>query len=248
MRPGGMSPITNLVAIVRSSPPSVAARLISELPKDRMLDVVTVLDSGSIVRLLAAADTGLRATLMDALPPDRLSSLASTIPPEILLSLPNEGLTALANGLPSAVVSHLLGLMRDERRAAFLGALEPAVAFAALSLEYQTEVANALARANLRVTVPSGVPAGVVLGQGNQWQVVVAARYHDDGTKALRDAEATAHQLRVRGALSVTNLRPASDVVAYCRESQRLGHAVDAISWTSVKHDNLLIRTLVSLL
>ncbi|HCT80784.1 MAG TPA: hypothetical protein DGG94_08335 [Micromonosporaceae bacterium] len=251
MLPGGMTPVVQLVAIIRNASPRDAAQLLKDMPVDRLPVVTAAMGPGEVARLLWAAPVDFRGALIDALTTEQLLEVLraqQTNQAVTLLSmLPDERLGVVAESLSDKVVAALLTRLPDSRQAAVLEAMDPAKGFAALSRRYEQEVADSLVRANVEVTFPNGAPNGIVLVQGLGWRIVVAARYGDDGTIALRDAEDGAYRLEANGALSVTNLRPADAVVGHCRELRIQGQAVDAMRWTDTQHDGVLKRILVSL-
>jgi hypothetical protein len=251
MLPGGITPVTQLIAMIRSTPPQGAVGLLKAMPADRLGVVIAAMGSADIARLLPVAPPDFGGTLLDALSVEQLIKLLRTDSTDravgLLLMLPYERLSAVVEGLPDDEVVVLLTRLPVDGQTALLAAMDPRRGYAALSRRYEQDVADALARANLDVTVPPGAPSGVVLVQGLGWHIVVAAHYGDDGRIALRDAEEGAYRLRANGALSVTDHQPAEDVVRYCRESQREGRLVDAATWIDARYDGSLTRTLVSL-
>lgn len=189
--------------------------------------------------------------LIDALSVEQLIKLFRTDSTDqavgLLLMLSHDRLSAVVDGLPDEDVVVLLTRLPVDQQIALLEVMDPRRAYAALSRRYEHGVADALARANVDVTIPEGTPSGVVLVQGLGWRIVVAARYGDDGRIAVRDAEEGAYRLRANGALSVTDHQPAEDVVRYCRESRHDDRPVDAVTWIDTRYDGSLTRTLVSL-
>jgi hypothetical protein len=251
MLPGGMVPVRQLVAIVRSTPPRGAAGLLVALPADRLRLVISELSPADIARLLPAAPAHFREMVIDLLSAEQLSGLLRTNSTGeavgLLVTLSHERLSVLVDGLPDQVVALLLESLPAERQVALLEVMDPHRGRAVLSGKYEHEVAGALARANFCVTVPDGAPSGILLVQGLGWRIVVAVRYDDDGRTGVRDAEEGAFRLRANGALSVTDRQPASEVVQYCQESRRQGRPVDAVAWIDSRYDGSLKRTLVAL-
>ena len=226
MLPGGMMPITQLIAMVRSTQPRQAVGLLAAMPADRMPAVVAELTTADLIRLLPAADNELRARLMGLLNTEQLADLTRALP------------TAEAVGM-------LSGLPLDQVRA--VADRLPQQAQAARADTYQREVAEALARANADVIIPADAPPGIVLVQLFGWQITVAARRDDDGRVAVRDAEDAAYRLRANAALAVTDHQPANDVLDYCDEARQQGRPISAVGWVDYRHDGYLKRALVSL-
>lgn len=125
--------------------------------------------------------------------------------------------------------------------------MEPASKLAALSRRYENDVAAALARANTEVTFPAGAPAGIVVVQGLSWRILVAARYGDDGTSAVKEAEDGAARMRTNGSLAIVNRTPADEAIRHCRQALAEGRAVAVTRWADTRDDGSLKRSLVSL-
>lgn len=215
------------------------------------LPIPAAMSPSDIALLLPAAAPDFRGALIDALTMEQLLEVLRALQPNqavtLLSILPDERLGVVAESLPDKLVAALLTSLPESRQTALLEAMDPGKGFAALSRRYEQEVADSLVRANVEVTVPNGAPSGIVLVQGLGWRIVVAARYGDDGTIALPDAEGGAHRLGANGALSVTSLKPADGVIDHCRRTRLEGQAVDAMKWTDSQHDGILKRALVSL-
>nr|MDT0663041.1 hypothetical protein [Micromonospora sp. DSM 115978] len=251
MLPGGMMPVNQLIAMIRSTPPRSGASLLTAMPADRLPLVVGALTPADLLRLMPALRPDLRANVLAAMPADRLAELVQTLPTDqavgLLTELPPDRLPGVAAALPDRVVPALLGALPNGRREALLATMAPTQTASALSVGYQREVTEALLRANADVSVPPGTPAGIVLVQNLGWRIVVAARYGDDGSVAVRDAEDAAYHLRASGALSVTDGTPSAEVVRYCRDAQQAGRPLDTAVWADARHDGQLKRTLVGL-
>jgi hypothetical protein len=251
MLPGGITPVTQLIALIRSAPPRGAAGLLAAMPADRLPIVVAAMNPADIARVLPATRTDLRDMLLAALSSDQLTELVQTIAADqavnLLPALPSHRLTSLVDRLPDPFVSDLLTRMPATGQRTLLAAMQPRRAWEVLARAYERNVAAALTRGNANVTVAHDPPRGTLLVQNLGWRIVVAPRYGDDGRVAIRDAEETAYRLRAHGALAVTDHEPNDDVVRYCRESRRQGRPIDAVAWTAAQDDNAVKRTLVGL-
>lgn len=251
MLPGGMMPITQLIAMVRSTSPRQAVGLLAAMPADRIPVAVAELTTTDLVRLLPAAGDDLRSRLIGLLSTDQLADLARAMPTAeavaMLNRLPAEQVHAVADRLPQPTVAALLTAMPADRQTDLLSVMRPQQAHAAWAGTYQREVAEALARANAEVSIPANAPPGIVLVQIFGWQITVAARCDDDGRVAVRDAEDAAYRMRANAALAVTDYQPATDVLDYCDEARRQGRPISAVSWVDDRHDGFLKRALVSL-
>jgi len=251
MLPGGMVPVTQLIAMIRSTPPQSAAGLLTAMPADRLPIVIAEMRPADIARLLPATRPDFRDTLLATLSADQSIDLVKATSTDqavtLLSTLPQERLDSVVGGLPNPVVSVLVATLPSNRRSALLASMDPRRAHAVLSRTYEHDVAQALARSNVDVTIPDGAPDGILFVRTLGWRIAVAARFGDDGRVAVRDAEDAAYRLRANGALSVTSRQPAKDVVRYCHESQRQGRPVDAVAWIDTWQDGALKRTLVGL-
>lgn len=251
MLPGGMMPITQLIAMVRSTPPRQAVGLLAAMPADRIPVVVAELTTADLIRLLPAASGDLRARLMGLLSTEQLADLVRALPTaeavDMLSKLPLDQVRAVADRLPQPTLAALLSALPTEIQTELLSVMRPQQAQAAWAGTYQREVAEALARANAEVSIPADAPPGIVLVQLFGWQITVAARRDDDGRVAVRDAEDAAYRLRANAALAVTDYQPATDVLDYCDEARRQGRPISAVGWVDNRHDGYLKRALVSL-
>lgn len=252
MLPGGMMPVTQLIAMIRSSPAKSAIGLLTSMPADRMPHVIAGLAPRDIARLLPLMRPEFLGMLAVSLTPEQLSGLIELTTPEqavaLVSALPTERFTAVGGGLSDQAVLTLLAELPEDRQSALRAALDPHRLHAALSTVYERDVAAALARANAEVSVPEGAPRGTVVARTLGWRIVVAARFGDDGRVAIRDAEAVAYRLRATGALSVTNYQPADDVLHYCHEARLQGRPIGAVAWVDLRHDGTLKRALVHLI
>ncbi|MDG4829417.1 hypothetical protein O7627_08880 [Solwaraspora sp. WMMD1047] len=243
--------MTQLVAMIKSTPPSSAAGLLTAMPADRLPLVVGALPPADVLRLLPALRPDTRAAVLAVLSIDQLAAMLRILPGDqavsLLTELPAGRLPAVAGAVPDGLVPALLATLPPERRDGLLAAMDPRQARAALATGYQRDVFEALVRANAEVSVPPGTPDGIVLVQNLGWRIVVAARYGDDGSVAVRDAEDAAYRMRASGALSVTNGEPAAEVLRYCRDAQRAGRPLETAVWADARHDGQLKRTLVGL-
>ena len=251
MLPGGMMPVTQLVAMIRSTPPQSAAGLLTAMPADRIPVVVAAMRPADIARVLPATRAELRDAMIAALSTAQLAELLCTVSTgqvaTLVPALPAGRLTEVVDAMPDPVVSDLIGKVPREAQDALLAVMHWRRAHAVLARTYEQGVAGALARGNANVTVVDSPPCGTLLVQNLGWRIVVAARYGDDGRVAVHDAEEAAYRLRAHGALGVTDHEPTGDVVRYCRESQRQGRPVDAVAWIDAEDDNAVKRTLVGL-
>jgi Mg/Co/Ni transporter MgtE len=246
-----MMPVTQLIAMMRRTPPQSAVGLLTAMPADRLPVVIAAMAPPDVARLLPATGPDLRDALIDALSASRLAEVMQAVPTDqavaVLRALPPDRLRAVVDGLPDESVSVLLATLPKDRQAALVDGMDPHRVYAVLSRTYEHNVAQALRRSNADVTVPDDAPGGILLVQTLGRRVAVAARYGDDGRVAVRDAEDAAYWLRASAALSVTNHQPREDVVRYCHESQRAGRPIDAVAWIDTWQDSALNRTLVRL-
>jgi hypothetical protein len=251
MLPGGMMPIVQLIAIVRSVPPQHAANLLRELPEDRLLAIVAGIGPSGVARLLTGANAEVSATLIGTLSESQLFDVLRTQSESestrLLTWLPEPRLRAIVATMRDEKIVALLGALPESRQATVLEAMDPERRHAILSRKYEHEVADALLRANVEVSVPDQEPPGIMVAQGLGRRIVVAAGYDDDGTSSVPAAEACAYRLGANAALSVTSLRPSDAVAGYCRDAQAQGRPLDAVTWTGERHDGQLKRMLVSL-
>ncbi|WFE27907.1 hypothetical protein O7623_01480 [Solwaraspora sp. WMMD791] len=244
-------PITQLIAMVRSTSPRQAVGLLAAMPADRIPVAVAELTTSDLIRLLPAASDDLRAKLMRLLSTEQLGDYARSLPTAeavaVLSRLPVEQVRAVADRLPQPTMAALLTALPTDQQTELLSVMRPQQAQAAWAGTYQREVAEALARANAEVSIPADAPPGIVLVQLFGWQITVAARRDDDGRIAVRDAEDAAYRLRANAALAVTDYQPASDVLDYCDEARKQGRPISAVGWVDNRHDGYLKRALVSL-
>jgi hypothetical protein len=251
MLAGGMTPVTQLIALIRNTTPHNAAGLLAAMPADRLPVVVAAMRPADIARVLPATRTDLREMLINALSADQLTELVQLTTTgnavNLLPALPRDRLTSVLDGLPDPLVSDLLIRMPESGQRALLAAMRPRRAHEMQAGMYERNVADALTRSNANVTVAYEPPRGILLVQNLGWRIVVAPRYGDDGRIAIRDAEEVAYRLRAQGALAVTDHQPNDDVVCYCRESQRQGRPIDAVAWTTSQDDSAVKRRLVGL-
>ena len=244
-------PVTQLVALIRSSPPKGAAGLLTAIPADRLPVVVAAMRPADIGRVLPATRADVRGSLVELISAAQLTELLQTAPTDqavvLLSALPPERLGTVVDDLDDHVVAALLGRLPEHGQHAVFAVMGRRRGYAVRSQMYVNDVADALARANADVGVPDGTPNGILLVHKLGWRIAVAARYGDDGRVAVRDAEEGAYRLRATGALAVTDHQTAEDVVRYCHESQRQGRPIDAVVWADTDHDSPLKRTLVRL-
>lgn len=244
-------PIVQLIGIVRGVSPRQAVDVLGGVPQDRLTAVLDALGPAEIARLLSAASGQFHATLIEALSEARLLDVLRTQSDanatSLLTGLPDARLEAVIATLPDSVVVMLLTTLPEHRQSRLLDAMTPEQRATVLSRQYENAVADALARANMDLSIPAGQPHGTVLAQGLGWRIAVTAGYADDGTAAVHDAESAAVRVGANAALAVTQLRPSDSVVAYCRHARELGRPVDVVMWSGRPHDGQLKRTLASL-
>jgi hypothetical protein len=247
-----MTPVVQVAAMIRGTPPASAIGLLTGMPADRLRHVIAALAPRDIARLLPAMRPDLRFTVVASLSGEQLGGLAQLIPAgqlsALLNALPMERLLSLAPALPDHLVATLLTDLPEERRTALREAVDPHRLDAAMSGAYERAVVTALRRANAEVFVPEGLPRGVVLARTVGRPVVVAASFTDDGRRTVRDAEHVAFRREAGAALSVTREEPADDVLAYCRRARREGRPVEAVGWVDNRDDGLLKRALATLI
>lgn len=249
---GGMAPVTQLVAMIRSTPARNAVGLLAGTPADRMPHVVAALTPRDIARLLPAMRPEQRESLTVLLSAEQVIGLIELMPTAqavtLLTSLPVERMPAVCGPLSDQLVLALLAAeLPTDRREAVQAAVNPRQLRMALSVEYERDVVAALGRTNVEITVPQDAPAGTLMVRALGRHISVAIRYGDDGRMAVRDAEAVAYRIRAAGALAVTNEQPAEDVLRYCHDTRLQGRQIGAIAWVDGRHDGLLKRALVSL-
>jgi hypothetical protein len=248
---GGMMPIVQLIDIVRSVPPRDAANLLREMPQDRLVAVIEGIGPGGVARLLTGATGDFRATLVAALSEsqllDVLRALSESEATRLLTTLPEQRLHMVVGTMRDEGVARLLSVLPEGRQTEVLEAMDPGRRHAALSRKYEADVAEALRRANVEVSLPTKEPPGILLAQGLGWLIAIAAGYGDDGTRSVPAAEAGALRMGANAALSITSLRPSDAVVDHCRGVRAQGRPLDAVIWTEERHDGQLKRTLVSL-
>lgn len=253
MLPGGVTPVVQLVAMIRNASPTAAAGLLMAAPADRLPHVIAAMSPADLARLLQAARPDLDRRLAQALPADQLIWVVHAVPVEravaLLSTLPADRLNPLIGALPDQITSALFAALPDERRAGMATVMEPGQAQAGLAQQYVREVADALIRMNISVMIPEGGTGNILLAQTLGWRMVVAPLHDDDGTVSTRDAESAAYQLGAKGGLAVTGQSPSEGAIRYCRASGSHGRpAVNAVLWTDNRHDGELARSLVSLL
>jgi hypothetical protein len=247
MLPGGMMPVTQLTAMLRGSSPKAAASLLLAMPTERLPTIVAALRPGDLARLVPAMPPRDRGTVIAALTPEHLLGLMTTTTVEqaavLVPDVPTERLAAVADRLSDERIAALLARLPRDEQTRLRTVTNPERARPVLALAYERDVAEALARANVEVAIPPGEAHGIMMVTGLRWRIAVAARYGDDGCVAVRDAEDVAYRLRAHGALSITDLPPADEVVRYCREARSVG----AVTWTGSHDDGRLARALVTL-
>ncbi|MET7397479.1 hypothetical protein ABZS66_28725 [Dactylosporangium sp. NPDC005572] len=247
MLPGGMMPVTQLVAMIRSSPPKSAAGLLMAMPAERLPVVTAAMRPADVARLVPALRPESQRQLVHALGPDHLFEVIRTVPLEqataLLALVPPERLAPVVAGLSDSALAALLGSLPAAERQRIESVADPRREHRVLGLAYGDAIARALVRGNLEVTAERDT----LLITKARWRVAVAARHGDDGRVAVRDAEDTAYRCRATGALAVTDVPAADDVLRYCREAREDGRPLSAVTWVDERHDGNLIRSVVSL-
>ncbi|MFB9444701.1 hypothetical protein Dvina_22565 [Dactylosporangium vinaceum] len=247
MLPGGMMPVAQLVTMLRSSPASSAAGLLQAMPADRLPIVAAALKPADLVRIVPALRPEARRGLLQALEPDCLSAVIRGVPPQqaatLLPLVPAERLAPVVAGLSDGALAEVLGGLTPEQRQRVESVAAPGRERKVLGLRYGESVARALVRGNVHVAVYSDT----MLVTKGRWRIAVAARLGDDGRVAVRDAEDTAYKVRADGALAVTDVAAAADVVQYTRETSDAGRPLETVVWVDERHDGHLMRALVSL-
>ena|SRR6266542_1328132 len=104
MLPGGMMPVTHLIAMIRSTPAQNAADLLKALPADRLPIVIAAMRPVDIARVLPAAPADFRDTLVAVLSANQLVELVRTAPTgravALLSRLPDERLSLPSTACP----------------------------------------------------------------------------------------------------------------------------------------------------
>src|SRR4051812_13003171 len=93
MLPGGMLPVTQVVAMIRSSPPKSAAGLLMAMPAERLSIVVAAMRPADLIRLVPALQPAARRSLLQVLGPEHLF--------EVIRSAPLDQATALVPMVPA---------------------------------------------------------------------------------------------------------------------------------------------------
>jgi hypothetical protein len=248
MFPGGTMPVTQLIAMIRNSPPRSAAGLLMAMPAERLPAVAAALRPADLVRLIPALKPEARRGLIQALGPEQLFDVISGVPVDeaavLVPMVPSERLGPIVAGLSDGALAALLGGLPPDQRQRVESVADPRRERQVRDLEYGDAVTRALVRGNFQVTRHNDS----MLVTNARWRIAVAARHGDDGRVAVRDAEDTAYKLRTHGALAVSSVAAADDVLRYCRQSRADGRPLETVTWVDERHDGHLIRALVSLL
>jgi hypothetical protein len=248
---GGMMPVTQLIVMIRSSPPANGVTLMKGMPPDRLPVVVKELTPADLARLLPVMQADYRSRVVGMLTEAQLIGVAAKLPPDaavtVLRALPSERLLPLADRLPDAVATALYDTLPARVQPEVLSRMDPRQAQAAVAPHYERAVAEALARANAEVLIPHSGPAGILLIPLFGGRVAVAPRHGDDGRVAVRDAEEAAYHHRANAALAITDVPVADEVHAYCVQARREGRALDTALWGGDRHDGMLKKALVGL-
>jgi len=252
MLPGGMLPVTQLIAIVRSSRPRDAAALLAAMPAHRLPLVLAEMRPTEVARLIGAEPAHLRGTLAAALGTDQMTELLRVVPAAeaagVLSTLPDDRLASVVEHLPDHIVSVLLVWLPPDPQSTVLAVMNRDRRHAVRSQMYENAVADALVRANAAVDAPDSSARGILVARSLGRRIAVAARCGDEGHVAVRDAVEAAHRLGIRGALAVIDRRPADDIVRYCRDARTHDQPIDVVVWVEADDDNSLKRGLVRLL
>lgn len=244
MLPGGMMPVTQLVAMIRSSPPKGAAGLLMSMPADRLPLLAAQLRPADLARLVPALGAPARRDLVAAVTDERLPALVAAHAVALVPALPTARLGAVVAVMPDEALAALLDALPAEERRRVTSVTDPRRERGVRGLQYRTQLCDALGRANVRIAAAPELPAGTWSVTGLRWRIAVAAGFGDDGSHAVRDAEDAAYRLRADGALAVIDGPAAAGVLAYCRSS---GRPVDVVTWADTRHDGHLTRALVGL-
>ncbi|MFG2045038.1 magnesium transporter MgtE N-terminal domain-containing protein [Dactylosporangium sp. NPDC048998] len=247
MLPGGMMPVTQLIAMIRSSPPKSAAGLLMAMPAERLPVVTAAMRPADLVRLVPALKPEARRGFIQSLGPKHLFEVIRGMPLDeaavLLPVVPTERLGPVVAGLSDGALAALLDGLPPDQRQRVESVADPRREQRVLGLAYGDAVARALARGNVQVVWQDD---GLLVTKA-RWRIAVAARHGDDGRVAVRDAEDTAYKLRADGALAVTDVPATDDVLRYCKEARADGRPLETVTWVDDRHDGHLIRTLVSL-
>jgi hypothetical protein len=253
--PGGMMPITQLVAMLRTTPPQHAAGVLLAMPMDRINAVLGAMKPVDVARLLIGTKPPQRNTVLGLLSIEQIIGVLRTLPVEhaatLLAGLPKDHIVAVIDGLPPKAVPVLLEAMPPEFRAALLGEMDPYQADGTLTTMYQRGVAQALGRTNVHITYPNGDQDPTLLVQTFERLIVVSICYHDENgalsQREIRSAEDTATWLRAHGVLVVTNAPLTQEAIGYRSDARAMDRLVDVVTWIDNRHDGMLQRALVSL-
>jgi hypothetical protein len=243
-----MTPVTQLIAMIRSSPPKSAVDLLMSMPAERLPVVTAAMRPADLVRLLPAFKPEARRTVVRTLDPKHLFDVIHAVPLDEAAALipivPTESLAPvvalLSDGALAALIS---GLAEDQQQRVESSFGDPLRERRVLALVYGDAVTRALIRGNVQVTRHDDS----ILVTKDRWRIAVAARHRDDGRLAVRDAEASAYNLRANGALAVTDVPAADDVMQYVNQARADGRPLETVTWVDARHNGELIRALVSL-
>lgn len=244
MFPGGQMPVTQLIAMLHSTPSKEAVRLLMAIPRDRLALALAQMRAADVVRLLSVAKEEYEYRIVEGLSVEGLVELVDIMSDDqssrVLSMLPENRLREILNKLPRRI---LLGLPADRRVL-----LPPEQARELVVEVYQQDVVEALARVNAEIVARPEPPLSITLVRVLGWSIAVAARFSDNGQKGVSDAEAAALRMRANAALSVTPSEPAPNVLRYCEDARREGRPLSATIWTDRGDDAVLARSLVGLL
>lgn len=238
-------PVTQLIAMLHSTPSKEAVRLLMAIPRDRLALTLAQMRAADVVRLLSVAKEEYEYRIVEGLPVEGLVELVGIMSDDqssrVLSMLPENRLREILNKLPRRI---LLGLPADRR----VLLLPPEQARELVVEVYQQDVVEALARVNAEIVARPEPPLSITLVRVLGWSIAVAARFSDNGQKGVSDAEAAALRMRANAALSVTPSKPAPNVLRYCEDARREGRPLSATIWTDRRDDAVLARSLVGLL
>lgn len=255
MLPGGMMPVTHVVAMLRSSPPQHAAGLLASMPADRMRAALAAMEPADIARVLGGMKPQNRPAVLTSLPPEQVARVLLLLSIEqaagLLSALPEEWILAIVNVLPAPAVPVLIMAMDPERQAALMETMDPRWSGGLAATMYEQGVAQAVGRTNATVSTPNREYTGDLLVETFGRLITVTARYHEHGDFTLaeiRQCQEVAARMQAHGALAVTNAPLSNEVLDYIDAARARNWLIDAVTWIDQRYDGILQRTLVGLI
>lgn len=249
---GGSMPVTQLVAMMHGLPAQQAAGLLMSLPADRLDATLATMGLADIVKVLQAMKPGDQGAILSKLSLEQIAGLLRMVPAgqaaRLLSSLSQDRMLALARDLPATELPMLLELLDPVHQDRLLEGMDPDRADQFRAMRYQHEVAQALARTNVKVASPVGGHGDALLVEIYGRSIVVTFHYQEHGVlppHELRRAEAEAGRARAHGALAVSNAPLSEGVGTYHREALRWGRLINAVTWVDPRDDGVLARMLV---